>query len=223
MKPFYGSLLVVIVFAGYLSAATLVITSAGYWQMTTNAQGVPVLTPFDSIVRMGPETDPPVDPPDDPTSLTQMVRRWATEVNEPKAAEAQGFMVEMIAEQGARGTFASKADMAAFTKVAIPKTLSAANSTKVDSWNVVWDDKIWPEVRRIEGAGQMNELDDQVRVWQEIADGFKSTVQAQWSLEYSTIGGEVSLVIKGEANPFLDILLKLLFQLLLEWLNNRGT
>jgi len=207
------------------SAATLVITSAGYWQLTVDANGTPVLKEFDDIVRMGeepnpepnPDPDPDPNPNPDPVTLTGKVRKWAGEVNEPGVAEAQGLIMEFVAEQAERGTFRSKSRMTEFTKEAIPKTLEVAGSTKTDQWMAVWDDKVWPEVRRIEAAGQMNTLADQARVWREIAVGFKATTNAQWTVEFSA---QANLEIKGEANPFLERLLQVLFQMLLDWLIN---
>lgn len=198
------------------TAATLVITPSGYWQLTVDADGKPQLNKFDDILRLGEEPTPEPGP-NDPATLTGKVRKWAGEVNEPGVAEAQALIMEFVAEQAQRGTFKTKPRMTEFTKDAIPKGLNAANSTKTDQWKAVWDDKIWPAVRKIEAAGGMNTIADQIKVWREIANGFKETSNAQWNVEFSA---EENLEIRGEARPFLDQFLKILFQLLLEWLTN---
>ena len=211
--------LVILAISSAAAGATLVITPTGYWQLTVDANGKPTLNEFDDIVRLGEKKpDPPTDPDPDPgpVTLTGKVRKWAGEVNEPNVAEAQGVIMEFVAAQAERGTFHTKSRMAEFTKEAIPKTLRAANSTKTGEWNAVWDDNIWPEVRKIEAAGQMNTIADQIRVWREITAGLKATSNAKWTVEFV----ESNLEIKGEANQFLEQLLKILFQLLLEWVSN---
>lgn len=204
--------------------ATLVITSSGYWQLTVDSEGIPRLAPFDDVIRMG-EPDDPVDPidPEDPVTLTGKVKMWATEVNEPQVAEAQGFVVDVIAKQGENGVFRTKSEMTDFTKTSIPKTLDSAGTSKKEQWQSVWDDKIWKEVRRIEGAGQMNTLADQVRVWEEIAAGFKASANAQWTVVFRRgSDGKTYMAIAGEASPFLTVLLQLILELLIEWLKTRG-
>ena len=202
---------------------SLVITPAGYWQLTIDSAGIPILTPFESIISMGDPTNPDPNPnpiPPRPTTLSAKVSIWSTEVDEPRIAEAQGLMMQLVAQQGARGTFGTKARMAAFTKQAIDQTLDASQSEKKSQWLAMWDEKVWPEVRRLEASGQMTLMEDQVRVWNEISVGFKSSTNANWSLEHSvTVTGETTLNVKGEASPFLELLLKLLMQFLLEWLS----
>ena len=53
-----------------------------------------------------------------------------------------------------------------------------------------------------------------------MADGFKSTVEAKWTLEFATVDGSTSLELRGDAEdrPFLKMILKLLMQLLLDYL-----
>lgn len=209
-------------------AATLVITSSGYWQLTVDAAGIPKLTPFDEVIRMG-EHDPPTPGPGPPTpdpgplTLTAKVNAWATEVDEPQVSEAQGFIIDVIARQGEKGVFGTKSEMTEFTKLAIPRTLSASGSAKQAEWQDVWDAKIWPAVRRLEGTGQMDTINDQVKVWEEIAAGFKQASDSQWSLFLKKgTDGKTYMAIVGEASPLLTILLQLILELLVEWLKDRG-
>jgi len=219
MRPL--SLVLVFVMVPLASGTTLVVTPSGYWNLTVGADGVPVLTKFDEVIRMTNGPTDPDNPDPDPTTLTGKVRKWAAEVDEPRTSAAQGVMMEMIAAQGQRGTFRTKSRMAEFTKEAIPKTIKAAESTKTAEWLAVWDDKIWPEVRAIEAAGEMNTVNDMSLVWEDIAAGFKP-VTATWQVEFGTVGGNKTLVVKGEVGerPFLELILKLLMQFLLDWLGS---
>lgn len=227
MRKYATTFLLATMMAATAAGSTLVITPSGYYNLTIDGNGVPSLVKFDDVVNMS--DSPPVEPTDPtdpaPTSLEGKVRMWATEVRDPKTAEAQGLMVQMVAEQGERGTFTTKARMAEFTKAAIPRTLSAVNSDKEAEWLAVWDDKIWPEIRRIEAAGQMNTVDDMVVIWGQIADGFKGSMQATWQVQLSTVDGTTSLVLSGaEGNrlddrPILKMILQMLMQFLLDWLS----
>jgi len=194
-----------------LAVDTLVIAPSGYWLLSLDQSGIPQMNKIRDVVRLGVPDDPDGDDDDedddddddDGKTLKARVELWADKVKEPKAADAQARAFGLVISQASKGTFSNKSEMAAFTKVAITETLNFRGVTrKKEIWQAVWNDKIWPAVRTIEGAGQMNTIADQIRVWTEIQGGLKSNAGFQ------------------EAGLW-DLLFNMLLELLLEWLRNR--
>ena len=160
--------------AATATASILIITSRGYYTLSENALGVPVIQKVDQVIRLSGDPDDPTDPPP-PTDGTydQLARISGEEFSKVGDAPEVGKVLSM--------TYKSVADAVESGQVTPDKAFEAISKStdmlltlngSTQKWKP-WRDAVTAELVQLRQIGKLTSKDDTVSALRAIRRGLE--------------------------------------------------
>ena len=162
-----------LVIAATATASILIITSSGYYTLSEDSSGVPVIQKVDQVIRLSGDPDDPTDPPPPTSTYAELQRVAAVEsakIDDNTTAKAISEIYKMVGDRVADGSIKPDDSFKAVSSAtdAVLKVTGTA-----DKWTA-WRGAITNELVKLKQTGKLKTKADHVAALGAVRRGLES-------------------------------------------------